>query len=298
MGYILRLFDNLQHVVKATGMNIGYRNPQRNQPCTIIPALLRNVQVSPAAVNAWSVWGQITAGEAADLIIAACHYGFIVGNNNIYHFQIGTGAAGAEVPIIEWEDGTVVSGAATPVAARARQLPYVHIPAGTRLAIRGYDENAGPNHGGFGFYLCYLPYNGLTWDTWDDRYPKGNRSQGSFRTPAVGSPYIALPNGAPGAWVTVVASAAQECLITAVQHDIANAPTWFQLDIAIGAVGSEVIQEKVASPSTQTVIGTWGNMELCRTVRVHAGERIAMRQAASAAAVNVNVAMTLENILA
>lgn len=297
MGYVLRLFDNLQHVVKATGMNIGYRNPQRNQPCTILPTGARNTNLSTPAANTWGPWVQITAGLLSDVVIAAAQTVNIVTLSDIYHYQIGTGAIGAEVPIIEFEVGTFVQGTATPIPGRTTQLPYVHIPAGTRLSARVYDENAGGNSGNASLYLYVLPYGSITWDTWDDRYAKGDRSQGSFRTPAVASPYINLAGGNPGAWSTIIAAAAQECLVTAIQCNMVTSPQWAQLEIGIGAAGAEIIQERVGKCSSQTLIATWGYNELCRLVRVHTNERIAMRIASEASVASIGVAMTIENIL-
>jgi hypothetical protein len=274
------------------GLAVGYRNPQRGQPCRIIPNLANNTGIAPSA-DAWSAWAQVSAGEAADYIIAAAHYGWISQVNDVMHFQIGIGAAGAEVPIAEWEDGTTISGTgALPVPARTRQLPYVKVAAGTRIAARCYDEVHGAGGaGGVGIYLCLLPAIGLAWDTWDDRYAAGTRSEGGVRAPAVPN-YIAL--AVLNTWVEVVAAASQEQLIVAMQRYPTNSPRASQYDVGIGAAGAEVPMESCADVQVQAVVGTWGNMDLCRPVRVHAGERIAVRQTFGAGA--AQVALMLENI--
>lgn len=279
------------------GCSVGYLNPQRGQPCRIVPNLANPAQISAGAVNVWSAWAQVTAGEASDTILGAAFYAFVSGVTDVYHFQLGIGAAGAEVPIAEWEDGSLISGAGSiPVPGHSRRLPYVRIPAGTRIAIRGYDESAGPTTGGIGAYVALLPYPLAGWDTWDDRYAAGDRSQGSTRTPAVGS-WVALTAGSPGPWAQVVAAAPQEQLLIALQRSAATNPRIAQYDIGLGPAGAEVVHERVATPLTNAIIPGITNAELPRPLRVHAGERVAVRQTYPGMGTAAQIALTFENII-
>lgn len=296
-AYIYRLFDNLQHV-GAKGLQVGWYNPQRGQPEHIIPNLaICRTQV--AALNAWSVWNQLTAGEAADYDLAGCQYQHTLFESGNLHVQIGKGAAGAEVPFIEFEiDATFANApvSGVPLVSGWLELPFIKVLAGTRLAFRAYWDTVGTSASmSIGLYLSALPSPPSNWLAWDDNYWKGLDASSNFRIPAVGAGWISVTTGP--AYTTIIPVAANNMLFYGAAHQGDSAIRVIaQMAIATGAIGAEVDHSIVPLAAANTTLRGAGFTRPVRPAKINAGERVSAIEKFSVGNVPGNWAFYFENI--
>lgn len=263
----------LQQGAAAGGLAVGFENPARNQPERIVP-FQANPTLRLAGLNAWSVWQQITAGEAADYVLAGMQVNYLVLDAGNINYQLGIGPAGAEVPIFEWGTAHNIGGAVgtQPLVGAYVRTPFIKIPAATRIAVRTYWATAGVTQPRCGVYLALLPLAGLTWSAWSDAYPQGTRATSQSRTPAVPN----FINVAAAGYTQILAAAPSDLLLYAVTGDKAGI-IHGQLAVATGAAGAEVDHAILPMGGCLLNFFWYGYTMPCRPVLIHAGERVAAR---------------------
>lgn len=286
-AYIYRLFDNLQHV-GARGMNVGWSNPQRFDPDTIHPNATLAPEINPAVANAWNAWVEIEPAVPSDCVLGMAQISLVTQATTRIYIQIGTGAAGAEVPICELETGSIISGAgAIPAFGESFRLPAIKITSGTRLVMRAWVTNTSCD---IDIYIQTYPSSpNALWQAWTDQYVGGNDATSAVRNPAVPN-YVTAP--ATPAWAQIVAAAPSKSLVRCVSVHDANPQG--VIELGIGAAGAERVTQRYARPISGGVIRPPMLIYASRPVLVLANERLSVRMNPSGA--TGGVAIYLENL--
>lgn len=259
----------------AAGLAVGYGNPARGEPETILPTTYAQVNVIVANA-AWAAWTEITAGEASDLVLLAAHIAQIYAVTAHTWYQLGVGAAGSESVIAEFGQGVLIAGSgAAPIVPTTYHLEPYTLPAGTRLAIRGQNNYAAVGAAACGLFVsCIPPSPTATWEDWSDDYIGGSQATNRTRYPAVAG-WLTIGVG----WTQVTAAAPNDMLVVAAeldpQHNINDAG--MVVEVGTGAAGFEVAHTRIGIPRAGTVGWPFGMQEAGRAGLVNAGERVAAR---------------------
>lgn len=282
-------------------------------PPTLVPWLAASVTHIGGVGGAWSGWKQVTAGLGYDFrVMGAYWYWFalwsvgIVNAQFLIYSQIGIGAAASEVAVAEWAGSVVGSNPAAnsdPVwlgeQETRRFQPFV-VPSGTRIAFR-----CGSNAPfGFRFGMVLFGFDdSVTLEetaagTYND-YTKGDlaATQGTLVTPSAGS--TAVTSGAGvytlGAWTQLIASAARDGLLTGLVQGGSVQSRGAYYELGIGGAGSEQVVNRCAGCRIPILPGPGPGLTLFAfPSEVQAGDRVAVRMAASSASVTHNVALCHE----
>lgn len=256
----------------------NYGNPQRGDPDIILPATGTSLALAYGA-GAWGAYKQIVAATPAALALALINWSKIITVTGSHWVEIATGAAGAEVPLCYVGEHGIIAGAgSSPIVSFSRRVGPYTIPAGTRVAARGWVTGGG-NAAGHVILSCFNPAPAALWvDPWPNTYVGGSRVTAPVRRdPAVAGwydPIAITPN-----WTQIVAVAPNDMLLDAVEWDPTNGTGGIGniMEIGVGAAGAEVVFARAAWPGIALFGWIEGSMLLGRTVEVLAGERVAAR---------------------
>jgi len=266
----------------------------------VVPDNAVAVIVNPGASWAWSSWVQVTAGISSPLLlthlIAQIMLNVVAAvSPTVFeplHIQIGKGAAGSEEVIGElgFCCGMYVSATATVILGNAINLPLTPtiVPANTRLAVRATEQSATVYYQ----LVCYL----YGYDATKFSLPlyfrqmreieqllKGLKTKLPRIVPLASlSAYIT--SGATwtwGSWVKIISSADKDILIVGVVHTPISSLTQYQIQIGIGAAGSEQAMSTVGCPGAS--LSGVGTYYLPRPLLVKKDERVSVRNKASGA---------------
>jgi hypothetical protein len=280
--------------------------PTRNgDPSYFFPATGSAVTVTAPTDASWSAWTELTAGIAADCVLATvnvdCIHGVGGAEARLLFLQLGIGAAGAEVAIGNWVD-TNVSIVGNQKYSRQFRLDGYELAANTRLAARVRVASSCTYGHLMAVSVVAPPSPVLFSDGWDeDAYRQGG-VDASQLVPDVPS-FTNVACGAIdtwGNWVQFIASAANRLLVDGVNVSVSGSapppfPTRLALQIGIGAAGSEVAHEAVALASGTTA-GPAGVFGLPRPVEALTGERVAVRTQTGKAAQGVSLSLCVQDL--
>ena len=264
-------------------------------PGIIVPQNAAAPAGTPGLSYAWGAWAPITAGLAFPFVLSGAfiHPGIVclAGTAFLQHdtqWEIGQGAAGAEVPIAS---GQVVRAFANP-SPNTLNIAINHsytwrcdpriIPAGTRLAIRWTQSSAVGLLSTSSYLFGYdaRAFNPIAGNIDLRRWLSGHRlSPGTMVVPlAAGGTAVTAGGGAWvfGAWVPMM-TAARDMLVTGVSNEGGALSRYIQGEIALGAPGAEVSEEAFAFPGRLVTWNQVGTIELYRPVFVKAGEAVSLR---------------------
>jgi hypothetical protein len=247
-----------------TGLGAGVgANALTTKPLKWSPTSAAGASVTISG-TAWanSSWVQLIASAPANLAIAAVE--FVPAAAVDFEIEFGIGAVGSEVPI-GLVRGRVLSTTLGDIFT-VNIAPLINsVPAGSRLAVR-------------------IRTSGTTTTAW--RVSVGYY-ENADTTNVLNAPHSSLPFSANSATVTNSATAWANSsyveLTPGLQDDIyinrvivgPSAASQFEIDIATGAAGSEVVQTTVAGQS----VSNTGNsvIDLPAPLKISANTRIAMR---------------------
>ena len=262
----------------------NYWNPSRADPDIILRSTAAWGTSVTFGVGAWGSWFQIEAGYAEDLVLVQLDMTKTVTVTCSFWLEIGLGAAGSEEAIAcVGQDVMITGSGAYPHLAWSRRLAPRLVPAGTRVAARGW-TTAGYTDGVVNL-SCIRPAPAALWcDPWPNSYIGGGRVIRTHRVPAVGG-WLSVAGGGVS-WTEVVAAAPNDMLFVAAQYDATNAgggSLGNRVEVGVGASGQEVVFSRVAIPSGMS--GTWpyGEHQVGRKSLILSGERVAARLMGSAA---------------
>ena len=245
-----------------TNLGVG-ANALTTKPLKWSPTAAAGASVTISG-TAWanSNWVQLIDSAPANLAIAAVE--FVPAAAVDFEIEFGIGAAGSEIPI-GLVCGRVLSTTLGNIFT-VNVAPLINsVPAGSRLAVR-------------------IRTSGTTTTAW-------TVSVGYYENPdttnVLNAPHSSLPFSANSATVsnsaTAWANSSYVELTPGLQDDIyinrvivgPSAASQFEIDIATGAAGSEVVQTTVAGQS----VSNTGNsvIDLPAPLRISANTRIAMR---------------------
>jgi hypothetical protein len=254
----------------------NYWNPQRLDPEIVLPSSYLAASVV-FGNGAWGSWATVQAAAAADYVLLAAQLSKPIANSGSCWLQIGLGAAGAEVPIAELGDHFLIAGSgASPIVTRTYRLEPYTIPAGTRVAARGWHTvgNAVSR-----LHLSLIPPSPTAswYSTWPNTYIGGSRATNLWRSPAVAG-WTPI-NGGAAAWSTVLAAAANDLLFNACEFDAFNGGggNGNVVELAVGAAGSEQILSRVPIGAEVVIAFSFGYSEAARKGIIFAGERVSAR---------------------
>ena len=164
---------------------------------------------------------------------------------------------------------------AIPIHSNTFRLEPYLIPAGSRVAMRGW-TSAGDLR--FQGYLALITPAASWVDPWPDTYIAGGRATKLRRSPAVPG-WLTVPSGS--GWTQAVASAPNDMLLTAVEVDPTSAAglQGDVVEVGVGAAGSEVVFSRAGVPSVRIFGWPFGHQEFGRKALVLSGERVAVRKA-------------------
>jgi hypothetical protein len=254
----------------------NYWNPQRLDPEIILPSSYLGASVVFGA-GAWGAWATVEPATAADYVLAMAHLSKVIANTGSLWLEIAIGPAGSEFPVaIVGAHGFIAGSGAFPIITRPYRLEPIFIPAGSRVAARGY-SNVG--HPGSVVQLTVIPPSPTaTWySPWSNLYIGGGRATNLRRFPAV--PNWVSINGSGGAWVTVIAAAANTLLLNAAEFDPLNAGGGASnvVEVAVGAAGSEQVLSRISIGTAVILAFCEGYSEAARKGIIFAGERVSAR---------------------
>lgn len=272
--------------------------PKRNFIETVLPVLAGPVYPNAGVGGAWGAWVQvIPAAGAGSIAFPFVLHGaylteqftlFTISTNVAeYHFQVGIGAAGFEVPIAQGAANLVgilsfvFAANATIIATKTMWFEPVVVPAGTRIAVRAWGSAAIAIQ--FGTFL--VGYDASNYELPaelmsrpHERYIKGISSpvQGANCYPNPASTPI-VPAAAPawGVWTVWIAAAANDILMTGVASVESAIGSYAQVQIGIGPAAAEVAGAQVGLAGR--TFGPVGASYLPRPLFVKQGERVALR---------------------
>lgn len=229
-----------------------------------------------SGVDAWGAYAQNVAALSANGILAAvAGAGRVVSTRTTngttttrqrIWYDVATGAAASEVPIARVGFGVgayiSLSGQVLDSINAQAQTPWVeqeviapvYIPSGTRLATRSYQTGDSSNISKRCYLVMYDPSLLACLSRWpinQRAYIEGIGNHHNDDTPDTAEITLTGTAGAPwsaaGAYAEIHAGLANNYLITGI--GVTNAGTLAQqLDIALGAAGSEVIHARAAIP--------------------------------------------------
>jgi len=245
-----------------TNLGVG-ANALTTKPLKWAPTAAAGASVTISG-TAWanSSWVQLIASAPANLAIAAVE--FVPAAAVDFEIEFGIGAAGSEIPI-GLVRGRVLSTTLGNIFT-VNIAPLINsVPAGSRLAVR-------------------IRTSGTTTTAWTVSV---GYYESTDTTNVLNAPHSSLPFSANSATVTNSATAWANSsyveLTPGLQDDIyinrvivgPSAASQFEIDIATGAAGSEVVQTTVAGQS----VSNTGNsvIDLPAPLKVSANTRIAMR---------------------
>lgn len=269
---------------------------------TLIPDLaLVPLHTCGTSWNWGAPWVQLIAATAENLVLFGAHHR----SSRIYtatpapvvgyiETQLAVGAAGFEIPFASiglvatlW----VVVGNPNPVLGHVQQdnaYGPVGIPAGSRLAFRSrtnhfqsFDVGVVP----YGYPAASFPAIERILDTLTFYQGGYTGADGSLTVPT--NTYASLQAGAPawtwGAWVEVLPSAAHDILLSEIDFAQGGFSNGAQIQIGVGAAGSEVPIEQVTAVSIHPLSMFPSGTASIYFAPVSAGERVALRAASNAA---------------
>jgi len=254
----------------------NYWNPARGQPETILPINNREGAGSTGC-GAWGNEVQLTAGLASDVVLLAAHISQVMVQSGDFWYELRAGPAGANSPIATfgWNDFITGSGAAPIVQRPFRLQPYL-LPAGTRLAIRGYSDLPPGSTTYFGAFVSAVPpAPTATWySPWPNTYIGGTLATVQYRLPAVPG-WQSVSN----VWTMIIGLTNTPHLITAAELNPADATggPGQVVEIGTGAQGAEVAHTRIPFCSTRIFGFVFGHQESGRKGLILAGERVAAR---------------------
>lgn len=255
----------------------NYWNPQRADPEVVLPSSNLEAQAT-AALGAWGAWTTVQAATAGDLVLLAAHMSRITTASGSCWVQVGVDPTGGTSFTVraEFAFHAFISGSgATPIHSSTFRLgPYL-IPAGSRVAVRGW-VTAGDLR--FQGYLALIAPAASWVDPWANTYIAGGRATRQRRVPAVAG-WLTVPAGS--GWTQAVASAPNDMLLTAVEIDPSSAAgtRGDVVEVGVGAAGSEVVFSRAGIPSLRILGWPFGYQEFGRKALVLSGERVAVRKA-------------------
>jgi len=285
----------------------------RDCPNILVPTLAAGVPVYTGPVWTWGGYSQVHAGLAYDylvcnlLINAGLGYG-TSGNVGIsvpyfLHYELATGASQSEVSIAQALDAMCFNISITGVVDDAvgivvREMGVKGVPIGPVIVVKGTrisfnavsDIQSFYNAGAMyvsGYDTATFAFTKLPFA--DKDYELGLKT--TYSKPLIALGFTSITSGAAnwkqGAYGQVIASLDKDYLIIAAtaKGTNANASRMAQFDIALGAADSEVVQQRTAIASgteSANVIRT-SFFEFKYPFIAYAGERLAIRAAASAA---------------
>lgn len=252
---------------------------------------------SPGAGWGWSGWNQLTAAVGPEFVLCGMYLnhscfvpaGTATGIGEL-QIEVGVGAGGAEVTVGSGHSAFFGQNPSpntiNVLYSRIHTLPFqpVLIPAGSRISTRmasnglisrgacflfGYDYNAWSP-------VLQLPIPDI------DRYLKAARAatQGTVVTPSAGTTTItSAAYAAYGAWVTMIAAAPRDLLVTGFSALINDFNENCQVQIGIDdGVGNKFARSKVGMPDRNVLAVPAGTMVyLPRPLFVKAGEQVDAR---------------------
>ena len=282
----------------------------RDSPNVIVPAIPIAISPTPGTEWSWGNYAQVVSSLDFPFLLTQLYGHLGVGasvsangvsvSEVIANYEVATGGAGSEVTIAQAIDAmgvyTSVSGLVgdTPtivvVGTPYREIPVgpVVIPASTRIAVRsaisnaptlvytrfcldGYDLTAP---------LCFVDVPGL-----DKLFERGSRKVTTAPTQVLGSTQLVGEGASPSAYSQVVASFADETLVTGMvtSNNSQYLAAAARFDVSLGAAGNEVVQARGGHPSGAQYLS--GLARWRYPFIAHKGERLAVRVTATAARV-------------
>lgn len=248
-------------------------------PTQSLPAAQDGISVTPAGIaDAWSAWVEVVPSAAGNLRLA----GIIVrpgsfADGNHYEVEVGIGGAGSEVTVAGQRgySGNNAGGTAESGSILTFALAADVIPVGSRIAVR----------------LRQVSTNTSAWRIALQYYPLPISAASIMPASSVGP--VNVPSGSrislstsaslgvAGSWVEVTSATDAIWLLSNVVCLGPNFVDW-ELDVGIGAAGSEVVRWTVKSTAAWFVSsnawqgGPW-NILLRPPFRIPSGVRLAVR---------------------
>lgn len=279
-----------QVVVGGGDLLPNYWNPQRLDPEIILPTSNLGIGVGCGA-GAWGAWVEIQAATAADYVLLAAQLSKVIANSGSYWLQVGIGAAPNEVPIAEIGGHGFISGTgAAPIVTNTWRLEPYLIPAGSRVAARGWHACG---HINSRIMLSLITPTAIWEDPWPNTYIEGARATNLWRTPTVAN-WLGIQKIN---YTEVIAAAANDLLFNACEFDpmAGGGGNGNTLELAVGAAGSEQVLSRVPLGSGCLAPLCQGYSEAARKGIIYAGERVSARLL-SISAGTFNMAFYFEDI--
>jgi hypothetical protein len=260
----------------------------------VVPDNSSDIGVTPGVSWAWGSWTQMTAGLSFPFLLThvAMQLGFsgsgIISAYEPLQMQVGQGASGSETVINEI--GTAMYCALSGTSPTAKAGPSFNfpvaptiIPANTRLALRATEKSAtqylspycylyGYNANNYSLPLYFKSLKEI------EQLLKGLRTKVARVYPSAGLSSALTPGSTIwtwGSWTQIIASTSLSMLMTGIVVTPQAVPRSGQVEIGVGASGSEQAMSNVAVPGYFG--GGSGTYYLLRPFLVYKGERVSAR---------------------
>jgi hypothetical protein len=259
----------------------------------VVPDGAVGVGVTPGVSWAWSSWTQVSSGLSFPFLLThvTMEVGYsgsgLVSANEQMQLQVGKGASGSEVDIGEISAGLFMSLTGTSpnaILGYVANFPVTPtiIPASTRIALRATEQLSVQRFQPY----CYLyGYNATKYSLplylrdikAIEQLLKGLRTKVARVYPSAGMTVLNAPSASWtwGSWTQIIASTSLSMLIIGIVDTPQTTPQYGQIEIGIGASGSEQAMSKVGIVGYNS--GGSGVYYLPRPLLVYKGERVSAR---------------------
>ena len=251
-------------------------------PQLVAPASAAPISITPSATTwANSAWVQVIASTSTAIVISGIQP-MVLGTTGNFEVDIGVGVPGSEVVVTTFKGHIQDTGFAGPTRFPLA-LPTDNIPTASAVSLRLRKNSTSVTPWTFTLTYWAKPVTGSLLTT----------AKPQKCAPSAAS-NIALGSSTGfvnSAWSTIIASVAVDMVLTGIVFPSVAAGLACELDIGVGAAGSEVVITTLKTDNTGFVDAgfcypLWNPLDV-----ILAGSRVAARNRRSAATGTATVAL-------